>query len=57
MFTNEFDGIANSMDLLGDVISNLESKFVFNGHNQLYNVQRIQLQIVLEMSRGSHLNG
>ena len=57
MFTNEFDGISNSMDLLGDVISNLESKFIFHGHNQLYNVQRIQLQIVLEMSRGSHLNG
>lgn len=57
MFTNEFNGISNSVDLLGDVISNLESKFVLNGHHQLYDVQRIQLQIVLEMSRGSHLNG
>lgn len=55
MLRNELDGIAHSVNLLSHIIGNLEGELVLNGHNQLHHVQRVEVQIVLEMSSSSDL--
>ena len=55
MLAHELDGVSNSVDLLGNVISNLQSELVLDSHNQLNHIQRVELQIVLKVSSGSDL--
>lgn len=55
MLAHELDGVSNSVDLLGNVISNLQSELVLDSHNQLNHIQRVELQIVLKVSGGSDL--
>ena len=55
MLRNELDGITHSVTLLSHIIGNLEGELVLNGHNQLHHVQRVEVQIVLEMSSSSDL--
>ena len=55
MLAHKLDGVSNSVDLLGNVISNLQSELVLDSHNQLNHIQRVELQIVLKVSGGSDL--
>lgn len=55
MLAHELDGVSNSVDLLGNVISNLQSELILDSHNQLNHIQRVELQIVLKVSGGSDL--
>ena len=52
---HELDGITDSVNLLSNIISNLKGELVLNGHNQLHNVKRVELQVILEMSSRSNL--
>ena len=55
MLAHELDGVSNSVDLLGNVVSNLQSELILDSHNQLNHIQRVELQIVLKVSGGSDL--
>ena len=55
MLAHELDGVSDSVDLLGNVVSNLQSELVLDSHNQLNHIQRVELQIVLKVSGGSNL--
>ena len=55
MLAHELDGVSNSVDLLGNVISNFQSELVLDSHNQLNHIQRVEFQIVLKVSGGSDL--
>ena len=55
MLAHELDGVSNSVDLLGNVISSFQSELVLDSHNQLNHIQRVELQIVLKVSGGSDL--
>lgn len=55
MLAHELDGVSNSVNLLGNVISNLQSELILDSHNQLNHIQRVELQIVLKVSGGSDL--
>ena len=55
MLAHELDGVSDSVDLLGNVVSNLQSELVLDSHNQLHHIQRVELQIVLKVSGGSYL--
>ena len=52
---HELDGITDSVNLLSNIIGNLKGELVLNGHNQLHNVKRVELQVILEMSSRSNL--
>lgn len=55
MLAHELDGVSDSVDLLGNVVSNLQSELILDSHNQLNHIQRVELQIVLKVSGGSDL--
>ena len=55
MLAHELDGVSNSVNLLGNVVSNLQSELILDSHNQLNHIQRVELQIVLKVSGGSDL--
>ena len=55
MLAHELDGVSDSVDLLGNVVSNLQSELVLDSHDQLDHIQRVELQIVLKVGGGSHL--
>ena len=55
MLAHELDGVSDGVDLLGDVVGNLQSEFVLDSHDQLDHIQRVELQIVLKVGGGSHL--
>lgn len=56
MLAHELDGVSDSVNLLGNVVSNLQSELVLDSHDQLDHIQRIELQIVLEVRGGSDLH-
>lgn len=55
MLAHELDGVSDGVDLLGNIVSNLQSELVLDSHDQLDHIQRVQLQIVLKVSSGSDL--
>lgn len=55
MFSDKLNSIVNRVDLFSDIISNLEGKFVFNSHDQFHDVERVQLEVIYEVSGGSNL--
>lgn len=55
MLAHELDGVSDGVNLLGNIVSNLQSELVLDSHDQLDHIQRVQLQIVLKVSSGSDL--
>lgn len=55
MLAHELNGIVNRVNLLRHIVSNLQGKLVFNRHNHLHHVQRVQLQVVDEVGVLRHL--
>ena len=55
MLAHELDGVSDGVNLLGNIVSNLQSELVLDSHDQLDHSQRVQLQIVLKVSSGSDL--
>ena len=56
MFSHKLNGVTNRVNLLSNIISNFESELVLNGHDQLNNVERVQLEIIYKVSSGSNLH-
>jgi len=46
---NKADGIADSLDLLGGVIGNLDAELFFECHDQLDRVEAVRTQVVDEL--------
>ena len=55
VLAHELNGIVNRVNLLRHIVSNLQGKLVFNRHNHLHHVQRVQLQVVDEVGVLRHL--
>ena len=55
MFSHKLNSVINRMDLFSNVISNFKSELVFNSHDQLNDVKRIQLEVIYKVGSGSNL--
>lgn len=56
MFSHKLNSIINRVKLLSNIISNFKSEFVLNGHDQLNDVERVQLKVIHKVGSGSNLN-
>ena len=55
MFSDKLNSIVNRVDLFSNIISNFKGKFVFNSHDQFHDVERVQLEVIYEVSSRSNL--
>ena len=56
MFSHKLNSVINRVELFSNIISNFKSEFVLNGHDQLNNVEGIQLKVIYKVGSGSNLN-
>ena len=55
MFSHKLDSIINRVNLLSNIISNLQSEFILNSHDQFNHVQRIQFQVIYKVGGRGNL--